>query len=91
LRTATNPARERRIRKREAMRKILLALAGIGALGLVTSVTPAEARHGWRYHHHHSHHWRHHYRHGWSHHPRRHYGWHRGRHLGWAHARRGYW
>jgi hypothetical protein len=69
----------RSIRRKE-MRKLLIALAAILAVGFAMPVTsgPAEAKHGWKHHHHH---------HGMAHHNRgRHLGWTRGRHRGWAHS-----
>jgi hypothetical protein len=61
------------------MRKILMALAAASVIGLVIpmSSVPADAKPGWKHHHH-----------GAKHHNRgRHLGWSRGRHRGWAHSR----
>ena len=63
------------------MRKLLIALAAIGVIGMVTPMTgPADAgwkRHGWKDHH----------RHSGKRHSDRDLGWYHGRHRGWAHSR----
>ncbi len=66
--------------RRNEMRKLLIALAAIFAIGTAIPVTSgtAEAKQGWKHHGHH---------YGWKHHNRgRHLGWTRGRHRGWAHS-----
>ena len=63
------------------MRKLLIALAAVGVIGMVTPMSgPADAgwkHQGWKYHH----------RHSAKRHPDRQFGWHHARHGGWAHSR----
>jgi Ni/Co efflux regulator RcnB len=60
------------------MRKLLIALAAIGVIGMVTPMTgPADAgwkQHGWKYHH----------RHSGKRHSDRDLGWYHGHHRGWV-------